>query len=548
MKKVLSLIIILSLLLGIVPIFAEIESTEVDVNLASGGITINGTEIDNSKEAYPFVSYKDITYFPMTWDFAKSMGLATEWTPEIGLQISKSGSGEAVKLTPTATNDLSKSYKASISSSKIKVEGKYIDNVTEEFPILTFRDITYFPMTWRFMVEEFGTDYTWDAETGLNIASKEKTQEVSVISPDELIGNETIINFKFVNGEYEFTVTKEHLPEDVRASVVALGQNGSNLNPRAFTKKELHGYIEPLSSPIAPEYWVDERSGDVGIDNFFLMRAIDKNGGIVGYFYLYKVIEGDNKVEFIKFDNELREEVLIDYFAWQEEMTKNTVELTTKDFEVEQSLSNDNITIFIDKDILPTGNYSIGDGGYGGNSIVMTTLAEYANGGYNRYLELREHTVRPYVDFVGINTTSSRLFSSGRAWLSVKDAEGKLLYYIDKSKLNENIVIENSSKTAYIEFEGTTNGQVDIEIFKTVEFKIEYDGKVIYFKKGVYVDSYGNQILDMPWINTEGGTVTTSTGEVTTYITNIGPFRFDPTKSLKITVIDDKDFDIIVNK
>ena len=181
MKKIVSLLIILSVILGMMPIFAETAVEEVNVNLASGDITINGTDIDNSKEAFPFVSYKDITYFPMTWDFAQSMGLSTSWTPETGLKINKSGSGEAVKLTPTADNDLSKSYKASVSSSRIEVEGSVVDNATEEFPVLTFRDITYFPMTWRFMVEEFGTDYSWNAETGLNISSSaEMTTDVVV--------------------------------------------------------------------------------------------------------------------------------------------------------------------------------------------------------------------------------------------------------------------------------------------------------------------------------------------------------------------------------
>lgn len=179
MKKIFTLIIILTLLLGILPSFAETE--EIDVDLASGDIRINGTNIDNSKETYPFISYKDITYFPMTWDFAKAMGLSTEWTPETGLKINKSGSGEAVKLSPSANNDLSKSYKAIVSTLKIEVEGISINNAVEEFPILTFRDITYFPMTWRFMVEEFGADYSWTAETGLNIVSSgEMNTELAV--------------------------------------------------------------------------------------------------------------------------------------------------------------------------------------------------------------------------------------------------------------------------------------------------------------------------------------------------------------------------------
>jgi hypothetical protein len=39
------------------PTFAETIAEEVDVNLASRDVTINGTKIDYSKEAFSFVSY-----------------------------------------------------------------------------------------------------------------------------------------------------------------------------------------------------------------------------------------------------------------------------------------------------------------------------------------------------------------------------------------------------------------------------------------------------------------------------------------------------------
>jgi hypothetical protein len=37
--------------------------------------------------------------------------------------------------------------------------------------LLSFRDITYFPMTWNFGVNEFSWDYSFDGENGLVIDS-----------------------------------------------------------------------------------------------------------------------------------------------------------------------------------------------------------------------------------------------------------------------------------------------------------------------------------------------------------------------------------------
>ncbi|WP_157047331.1 hypothetical protein [Alkaliphilus metalliredigens] len=41
----------------------------------------------------------------------------------------------------------------------------------ETYPLIIFRDITYFPLTWRFAVDEFRWDYSFSGESGLKIES-----------------------------------------------------------------------------------------------------------------------------------------------------------------------------------------------------------------------------------------------------------------------------------------------------------------------------------------------------------------------------------------
>lgn len=35
------------------------------------------------------------------------------------------------------------------------VKSEFLDNSAEPYPLLNFRGVTYFPLTWRFAVEEF---------------------------------------------------------------------------------------------------------------------------------------------------------------------------------------------------------------------------------------------------------------------------------------------------------------------------------------------------------------------------------------------------------
>ena len=53
----------------------------------------------------------------------------------------------------------------------ILVNGKQIENSSEEYPVLRFRDVTYLPLTWRFAVEEFGWEYSYSQEYGISICS-----------------------------------------------------------------------------------------------------------------------------------------------------------------------------------------------------------------------------------------------------------------------------------------------------------------------------------------------------------------------------------------
>lgn len=151
----------------------EMPNTDVTVTIPTFPIIINGSVVDNENLQYPYIVYNNITYYPMTYSGSRFLGLDTNWTSSEGLSINKLGTGSVGNGDSTKSNQKnSGSYPAALSLGKIKINDKNIDNLTEEYPILTFRDVTYFPLTWKFAVTEFGWEYSYTNETGLVINSK----------------------------------------------------------------------------------------------------------------------------------------------------------------------------------------------------------------------------------------------------------------------------------------------------------------------------------------------------------------------------------------
>ena len=161
--------------LSVLLLFGGANSAEaaqtVQVTLPSFDVTLNGQTHSNTYSKYPFIVYKDITYFPMTYYDSRLLGLTTAWSAEEGLAIAKQDGyiSEYLREVNGTKNKIKQT--ASIVEGKITVNGTVIDNSREEYPLLLFRDVTYFPLTWRFAVDEFGWDYQFSHEDGLVIVN-----------------------------------------------------------------------------------------------------------------------------------------------------------------------------------------------------------------------------------------------------------------------------------------------------------------------------------------------------------------------------------------
>lgn len=145
-------------------------NTNLTAELPTFDITLNGVKIDNSNRLYPFIVYNGITYFPMTYYDSRFLNLKTEWDASTGLKVLK-GDESSGYITDAAKIKHPELMKPALAAFDIHINGKKIDNQSELYPLLLYKNITYFPMTWKFGVEEFGWDYKYTYEKGLVINS-----------------------------------------------------------------------------------------------------------------------------------------------------------------------------------------------------------------------------------------------------------------------------------------------------------------------------------------------------------------------------------------
>lgn len=171
-RNLLSFVLAVILVMGIAAMaYGAQEGRSAGVALPEFKVTINGEEVNNSNSQYPLIVYKDITYFPMTYNDCRFLGLESYWKGNAeGLFIETTGVTAAYNPYRTSVKN-SRNQIVTVPDFSITVNGKAIDNSKEEYPLLSFRDITYFPMTWKFSVDEFGWDYSFDNNNGLVINS-----------------------------------------------------------------------------------------------------------------------------------------------------------------------------------------------------------------------------------------------------------------------------------------------------------------------------------------------------------------------------------------
>ena len=157
------------------------------VTLPDFAVTLNGVAIDNSHRQYPLLVYKGMTYFPLTYDDSRFLGLETGWTEEAGLTVERTNVSAVYKEALTGSN--SRSLKARTVDFPVTVNGEKAQ-ADGTYPFLSFRGVTYIPLTWHYCTELFGWEQHFDAKAGLMITAS--NPQIQTIAPEKSFGDLTL--------------------------------------------------------------------------------------------------------------------------------------------------------------------------------------------------------------------------------------------------------------------------------------------------------------------------------------------------------------------
>ena len=151
---------------------------KVPVSVANFPIRLNGVLLRDQKESYyPMLVYQGITYLPMTADYGRFLNLMAHWVEEKSMMTIYSWN---ISFSPLSYYDPSPTLPQGVTNQNlyaqpvwypVSVNGEALDLNSQPYPILNFRNITYFPLTWHFAVDLFDLNYRFTATDGLEIKS-----------------------------------------------------------------------------------------------------------------------------------------------------------------------------------------------------------------------------------------------------------------------------------------------------------------------------------------------------------------------------------------
>ena len=142
----------------------------VPVTLPEFEIRLNGMKVDNKYSQYPMLLYENMLYYPMTYYGSRYLGVETTYSVEEGVGVYQNGVRwdwhTYRRYLPNGKSDT-----AVVQENPLRVNNVLIDSSQDAYPVLLYRDITYFPLTEQYAVDAFGWNCQYSTQNGLAIQS-----------------------------------------------------------------------------------------------------------------------------------------------------------------------------------------------------------------------------------------------------------------------------------------------------------------------------------------------------------------------------------------
>lgn len=127
------------------------------------------TDFYNYATEYPVLLYKNVSYIPLTSSMCNELYLSCAFTPEDGLYVARGGGRGLIGTERTQVlgavdyiNPADGNVTAVIPEYPVYINGRKYEDA--EYPALNFRGITYIPLTYDIVRNEFDFEFEFDNE------------------------------------------------------------------------------------------------------------------------------------------------------------------------------------------------------------------------------------------------------------------------------------------------------------------------------------------------------------------------------------------------
>lgn len=260
----------------------------IKVTLPNFTVNLNGNKVNNLYRKFPFLVYKNIVYLPMTWYDSRFLGLETEYLNDNSFNIEQKKITSSFEEYASKVKNNNIQY-AKILDLKVMLNGKFINNSNEKYPLLIFRDVIYFPITWNFCCDEFNWKIDWNDSKGLSINSNNNNL-ISINLPKYAGENSIAIYEEY----YYFVETVNNTNNIYRISEL---NNEKKELVYSYEIDSSYGFQNKLNFEIINEnLWFSYHSGGASMGSDVYCK-INKDGKVIkklnGYLSFKETTKGD---------------------------------------------------------------------------------------------------------------------------------------------------------------------------------------------------------------------------------------------------------------
>lgn len=236
------------------------KSSGMQAEIADFSIILNGTTVNNAKLAYPILSYNYITYIPMTYNTARTLGLETEWD---GSSLWIAEKGNAVFTNDVAgSNVLGQSGAVKKADFNVYINGQLLTQ-DSSYPFLDYKGVTYLPLT-SDIANKLNLSVQWDDVTGIIVAPKTAQSAYTVATAKTTVYNGTTDQYiNLLNAGVDTynlnasnTVTLPKVANITKTTVAGGTISTCFLTPRVYFSivTQSNGSIETVTVFVEAEY------------------------------------------------------------------------------------------------------------------------------------------------------------------------------------------------------------------------------------------------------------------------------------------------------